>query len=250
LDSSSVHRQEFFTVHTAIHTVLLTACEQAVSKPVWHIPLLCVQSKTPDDGQRNCEKHVEFYSKNKFGKLVHLKANKVKWSHYRPGVAQRVGRGIALLFHDHGTRRGWVVSSTPRPHFTLGKTWYPFYKRLGGPQGWSGRVENLVPSGIRSRTIQPVVSYYTVWATRPTISASSWFYYKNDMLYSHHTSRPAVCDHQLALNSVWETCFAHKNRIVLQTSLQDPVSSVVGFGHEFLPWTKFDLCHLLHVNAY
>jgi len=24
----------------------------------------------------------------------------------RPGVAQRVGRGIALLFHDRGTRRG------------------------------------------------------------------------------------------------------------------------------------------------
>ena len=24
---------------------------------------------------------------------------------YRPGVAQRVGRGIALLFHDSGTRR-------------------------------------------------------------------------------------------------------------------------------------------------
>jgi hypothetical protein len=23
-----------------------------------------------------------------------------------PGVAQRVGRGIALLFHDRGTRRG------------------------------------------------------------------------------------------------------------------------------------------------
>ena len=25
-----------------------------------------------DDGQRNCPKHVEFYSKNKFEKLVHL----------------------------------------------------------------------------------------------------------------------------------------------------------------------------------
>jgi len=24
--------------------------------------------KTPDDGQRNCPKHVEFYSKNKFEK--------------------------------------------------------------------------------------------------------------------------------------------------------------------------------------
>ena len=31
---------------------------------------------------------------------------KVKWSCYRPGVTQRVGRGIALLFHDRGTRRG------------------------------------------------------------------------------------------------------------------------------------------------
>jgi len=33
------------------------------SKPVWHIPLLCVQWKTPDDGQKNCLKHVEFHYK-------------------------------------------------------------------------------------------------------------------------------------------------------------------------------------------
>ena len=33
----------------------------------------CVYSKiTPDDGKRNCLKYVEFYSKNKFEKLVHL----------------------------------------------------------------------------------------------------------------------------------------------------------------------------------
>ena len=42
------------------------------SKPVWHIPLLCVQWKTPDEGQRNCPKHVEFHFKNKFEKSVHL----------------------------------------------------------------------------------------------------------------------------------------------------------------------------------
>jgi len=48
------------------------SCSQAVSKPVWHAPLLCLQWKTPDDGQRNCPKHVDFYSKNKFEKLVHL----------------------------------------------------------------------------------------------------------------------------------------------------------------------------------
>ena len=95
------------------------------------------------------------------------KVKKVKWSRYRSGVAQRVGRGIALLFHDRGTRRRWVVS-TPRPHFTPGKTWYPFYRRLGGHQCRFGRTENLVPTGIRSRTVQPVVSSYTDWATRPT----------------------------------------------------------------------------------
>jgi len=41
-------------------------------KPVWHIPLLSLQWKTPDDGHRNCPKQVKFYSKNKFEKLVYL----------------------------------------------------------------------------------------------------------------------------------------------------------------------------------
>jgi hypothetical protein len=40
--------------------------------PVWLIQLLCVQWRTPDDRQRNCPKHVDFLSKNKFEKLVHL----------------------------------------------------------------------------------------------------------------------------------------------------------------------------------
>jgi len=34
--------------------------------------LLCLQYYTPDDGQKTCPKHVEFYSKNKFEKLVDL----------------------------------------------------------------------------------------------------------------------------------------------------------------------------------
>ena len=37
-----------------------------------HTDLLCVQWKTLDDGKRNCPKHAEFYSKNKFEKIVHL----------------------------------------------------------------------------------------------------------------------------------------------------------------------------------
>jgi len=48
--------------------------------------------------------------------------------------------------------------SAARPGRTLppGKTWYPFYRRQGGPQGRSGREENLVPTGIRLRTVQPL----------------------------------------------------------------------------------------------
>jgi hypothetical protein len=49
---------------------MLTACSQHNLYDIYLF--LCVQCQTPDDGQRNCPKHVEFYSKNKFEKLVHL----------------------------------------------------------------------------------------------------------------------------------------------------------------------------------
>ena len=39
---------------------------------IYHILLPCVQWKSPDERQRNCPKHVEFYTKNKPEKLVHL----------------------------------------------------------------------------------------------------------------------------------------------------------------------------------
>jgi len=53
--------------------------------------------------------------------------------------------------------------SAARPGRTLPseKTRYPFYRRLGGPQCRSGRAENLVPTGIRSQTVQPLVGRYT-----------------------------------------------------------------------------------------
>ena len=57
--------------------------------------------------------------------------------------------------------------SAARPGRTLppGKARCPLYRRVGGPQGRSGRAENLIPTGIRSRTVQPVVSLYTDRAT-------------------------------------------------------------------------------------
>ena len=55
-----------------IRTLRPDPARKLSAQPVWHKPLLCVQWKTPDDGQRNCPKHVEFYSENKFEKLAHL----------------------------------------------------------------------------------------------------------------------------------------------------------------------------------
>jgi len=47
----------------------------------------------------------------------------------------------------------------------LGKSRYPLYTRLGGPQGRSARVHKISPPpGFDPRTIQPVASRYTDWA--------------------------------------------------------------------------------------
>ena len=84
-------------------------------------------------------------------------------------TAHRGSRRIALLFHDHGTRRGWGVSVTPRPLFTPGKDPVPIVQEAGWAPGpvWTG-AENLAPTGIPSWTVQPVASHYTDWATRPS----------------------------------------------------------------------------------
>ena len=42
--------------------ILLASCQQTLHDT----PLLCVQLKVPDDGQRNCPKYVEFPSKINF----------------------------------------------------------------------------------------------------------------------------------------------------------------------------------------
>jgi len=87
------------------------------------------------------------------GQIIYVK---VKWSSYRPGVAQRVGRGIALLFHDRDTRRGWVVSSTPRPHFTPGKDPVPIVQEAGWATGpvWTGGKSRPQRDSIPNRPVR------------------------------------------------------------------------------------------------
>jgi hypothetical protein len=90
----------FFTVHT---DGTFWSCSQAVSKPVWRIPLLCVQWKTPDDGQRNWSKHVEFHSQNKFQKLVRLVGFTIRIYHDARSPERQIliGLDIALTQPPH-----------------------------------------------------------------------------------------------------------------------------------------------------
>jgi len=78
-------------------------------------------------------------------------------------------RGIALLFHNHGTRREWGVSVTPRPLFTHGKDPVLFVQEAGRTPGpaWTG-AEILAPHRDSIPDLQPVASRYTDYATRPT----------------------------------------------------------------------------------
>jgi len=79
----------------------------------------CVYSgKTPDDGQRNCPKHVEFHSKNKFEKLVHL-----------VGFIVRIYIFIIQPTHAHTTFKMYSIIVFIKP-----PTWFGIIstKHIGG----------------------------------------------------------------------------------------------------------------------
>jgi hypothetical protein len=70
----------------------------------------------------------------------------------------------------NGTRRGWGVNVTPRLLFTSRKDPVPVVQEAGwAPGPVCTGAENLAPPlGLDHRTVQPVASRYTDYATRPT----------------------------------------------------------------------------------
>ena len=94
--------------HTGFPDILCPSwsCWQAVSKPVWHTIAVCTV-KSSGDGQRNSPKHVEFYSKKKFGKLVQLVGFIIRICH----EARSPGRQIASFVFfacEHAYRFSWT----------------------------------------------------------------------------------------------------------------------------------------------
>ena len=66
-------------------------------------------------------------------------------------------------------------ASCPGHVLPPGKTRYPFYWRLDGPQGRSGQVRKISPPpGFDPPTVQPVASRYIDWATGPPKLCKIW----------------------------------------------------------------------------
>jgi hypothetical protein len=81
-------------------------------------------------------------------------------------TAHRRRRGTALPFHDHGTRRSEGSASRPGRSLPLER---PGTHCTGGWMDRSGQVRKIAPPpGFDLRTVQPVASRYTDYATRPT----------------------------------------------------------------------------------
>jgi len=131
------------------------SCSQSVSKLVWHIPLLCSQRKTHDDGQRNCPKHVEFYSKNKFEKLVHL-----------------VGF-IIRIYHEARSPERQKMWFNVCTRFMLYRTLlFHSRRRTRKEREWSciTWMDSYISDIGQDRAIQPLYKHEVVW----TIRISGW----------------------------------------------------------------------------
>ena len=67
--------------------------------------------------------------------------------------------------------------------FTPGKTQYPLYRRLGGPQGQSGQMWKISPPpGFEPWIIQQIASRYTKWAIPDCLKDHSAFFFKDHIV--------------------------------------------------------------------
>jgi len=111
---------------------------------------------------------IVFISTNQCTNIYMIKCTLVQALRLCTGCMSHKGsRGIALLFLDHSTKRGWGVSVTPRPLFAPGKDPVPIVQEAAWAPGpvWTS-VENLAPTGIRtpdrparSQSLQIYITY-------------------------------------------------------------------------------------------
>jgi hypothetical protein len=102
---------------------------------------------------------------------------------YRPYSPYGEYRYSSTLSWPTALEGGEGSASRPDRSLPLGKTWYPLYRRLCGPQGQSGQVRKISPPpGLNPRTVQPVASRYTNYAIWPTHFIGNRFLYLDNLL--------------------------------------------------------------------
>jgi hypothetical protein len=191
LQREATSQLQFEVSFTSSYRKLVSSwsCSQAVSKPVWHIPLLCVQWKTPDDRQRNCLKHVQFYSKNKFweisasswfyynnlsGCTVTWKSNlsfttNIRWTPILSNPSVSEWRILRII-----NWTAWSVTYTPRTPPP------PKFSRHTTPEGGMGitpRMPSAIPCQISQsrRLVSPVITtVFTVTFNRTRWNAAQY----------------------------------------------------------------------------
>jgi hypothetical protein len=121
---------------------------------------------------RVCEENQIHCPVSKTAKRRHARTG-----HEGPEVEQTSSSTLSLT--SALDRSGWL---TPRP----GKeSWCPFYRRLGEPQGRSGRVQKISPPpGFDPRTVQPVASHNAEWAV--PAHRGGWYFLQISFRISAH----------------------------------------------------------------
>ena len=152
-----------------------------------------------------------------------------------------------------------MVSTTPRPHLTPGKDQVPILQEAGWATGRSGRAENLVPTGIRSRIFfQPVAqSLY-----RLSYPAHYYYYYYYYYYYFCKGSGLQVCFGFISIfylvclvrqKSQIPVCIVlHSSYLSLCLSLLFLSAAVKWPGHEsgYLSQPRTDVNNWSHIKIY
>ena len=122
-----------------------------------------VQWNTPDDGHRNCPKHVEFYSKNKFEKLVHLVGFIIRIYHDARSPEHRIternlyGIDISWQFLHIIVPQPWKLKEKFSPIFIVQN----FAFRKICVQYFSIKIKWFNIIQIRSCSINPNISHHS-----------------------------------------------------------------------------------------
>jgi len=121
-------------------------------------------------------------------------------------TALKGSRGIGLLFLDHDTRMGWGVSVTPRSLFTPQEKPSTHYTGgLVGPRAGLDRCgkSHSLPA-FDPRTVQPVASRYTDWATRPYFRVNSGYFCKTALTVRSNNRKNSLRSTNWNFKNKWE----------------------------------------------